>query len=163
MSGWWYFLSMPRHAPPVNLTQTDRLELERGVAAHRTPQQVSQRGQIVLAADQGQQDKTIAADLEINFKTAALWRNRFRAEGPDCLWEAAEGRGRKARLTSQDIRADRGRHASNPACGGNALELPDHGQSAGGQQGNDQSPLAGPSSAATPDQAFQTLPGPQIS
>ena len=98
-----YFLLMPRHASPVNLTETDRLELERWVAAHRTPQQVSQRCQIVLAAAQGQQDNAIAAELEINFKTVALWRKRFHTEGPDCLWEVAEGRGRKARLTAEDI------------------------------------------------------------
>ena len=98
-----YFPLMPRHAMPVNLTETDRLELERRVVAHRTPQQVSQRCQILLAAAQGQQDKTIAAELDINFKTVALWRNRFRTEGPDCLWEVAEGRGRKARLTQEDI------------------------------------------------------------
>ena len=98
-----YFSSMPRHASPVNLTETDRLELERWVTAHRTPQQVSQRCQIVLAAAQGQQDKSIAADLDINFKTAALWRKRFVSDGPDCLWEVAEGRGRKPSLTSEDI------------------------------------------------------------
>jgi transposase len=95
---------MPRHASPVNLTETDRLELERWVAAHRTPQQVSQRCQIVLAAAQGRQDKTIAAELGINFKTVSLWRNRFRTEGPNCLWEVATGRGRKARLTIADIK-----------------------------------------------------------
>ncbi len=49
------------------------MELERWVAAHNTPQQVSQRCQIVLAASQGQPDKDIAIDLEIDFKTAALW------------------------------------------------------------------------------------------
>ena len=95
---------MPRHAAPVNLTEPDRLELHRWVAAHRTPRQVSQRCKIILAAAQGQSDKVIAAQLQINFKTAALWRNRFRAQGPDCLWEVAEGRGRKARLTSEDIK-----------------------------------------------------------
>jgi len=94
---------MPRHASPVNLTETDRLELERWVGAHRTPQQVSQRCQIVLAAAQGQQDKWIAADLDINFKTVSLWRKRFISEGPDCLWEVAEGRGRKPSLTPEDI------------------------------------------------------------
>jgi transposase len=57
----------------------------------------------VLAAAQGQQDKAVAAALGINFKTVALWRSRFRTEGPDCLWEVAAGRGRKARLTSADI------------------------------------------------------------
>ena len=94
---------MPRLAAPVCLAETDRLELERWVAAHRTPQQVSQRCQIVLAASRGQPDKDIATDLEINFKTAALWRKRFLAEGPDCLWEVAEGRGRKPTLTPQDV------------------------------------------------------------
>jgi transposase len=98
-----YFLFMARHALPVNLSETDRFELERWVAAHRTPQQVSQRCQIVLAAAQGQQDKLIAADLDINFKTAALWRKRFISEGPDCLWEVAEGRGRKSTLAQEDI------------------------------------------------------------
>src|SRR5881296_210373 len=94
---------MPRYAAPVSLAETDRLELERWVASHLTPQQVSQRCQVVLAASRGQPDKDIATDLEINFKTAALWRKRFINEGPDCLWEVAEGRGRKPTLTPQDI------------------------------------------------------------
>jgi hypothetical protein len=74
---------MPRHALPVNLTETDRLELERWTAAHRTPQQVSQRCRIVLAAALGREDKLIAEDLDLNFKTVALWRKRFVSEGPD--------------------------------------------------------------------------------
>jgi len=94
---------MPRNASPVIINETDRLELDRWVAAHRTPQQVVQRCQIVLAASRGLQDKEIAEELEINFKTVALWRKRFCAEGCDCLWEVAEGRGRKSRLTSDDI------------------------------------------------------------
>jgi len=104
MSGTCYFLLMPRNAMPVSLTETDRQELEQWVSAHRTPQQVSQRCQIVLAAAQGQQDKIIADDLNINFKTVALWRKRFVKEGPDCLWEVAEGRGRKAILTAEDVK-----------------------------------------------------------
>ena len=62
---------MPRHAPPVNLSEMDRRELERWVAAHRTPQQVSQRCQIVLAAAQGLQDKVIADDLNLNLLSFA--------------------------------------------------------------------------------------------
>lgn len=94
---------MPRQAPPLNLTETDRQELERWVAVHRTPQQVSQRGRIVLAAAQGQQDKLIADELDLNGKTVALWRKRFIREGTDCLWEVAEGRGRKPTLTARDV------------------------------------------------------------
>ena len=82
---------MARHALPVNLTETDRQELERWVAAHLTPQQVSQRCRILLAAAQGQQDQLIADDLGLNFKTVALWRKRFVSEGLDGLWEVAEG------------------------------------------------------------------------
>ena len=63
---------MPRHAMTIKLTETDRQELKCWVAAHRTPQQVSLRCQIILAADQGHQDKLIADDLGLNFKTVAL-------------------------------------------------------------------------------------------
>ena len=94
---------MPRIAPPVNLTETDRNELESWVAAHRTPQQVSERCHIILAAAQGQPNQDIADELELNFKTVALWRKRFLTEGPDCLWEVAEGRGRKPALSQEAI------------------------------------------------------------
>ncbi|HWY02517.1 MAG TPA: helix-turn-helix domain-containing protein [Candidatus Acidoferrum sp.] len=96
---------MPRQAQPIALRQADRLELQRWVAAHGTPQQVAQRCQIILSAAEGQQDKTIAADLQINFKTVALWRARFRSEGTDCLWEVAAGRGRKPHYSDEKIKA----------------------------------------------------------
>ncbi|MGH7940947.1 MAG: IS630 family transposase [Limisphaerales bacterium] len=94
---------MPRIALSVNLVESDRLELERWVVAHPTPRQVSQRCQIILAAAGGRQDQLIAEDLELNVKTVALWRKRFVGEGPDCLWEVAEGRGRKPTLTVEVI------------------------------------------------------------
>ena len=96
---------MPRQAQPIALRQADRLELQRWVAAHGTPQQVAQRCQIILSAAEGQQDKTIAAGLQINFKTVALWRARFRSEGTDCLWEVAAGRGRKPHYSEEKIKA----------------------------------------------------------
>lgn len=86
---------VPRVARTIQLDAQDRLELERWVAAHGTPQQVTQRCRIVLEAAEGQQDKDIADTLQINFKTVALWRGRFLREGLDCLWEVAAGRGRK--------------------------------------------------------------------
>jgi transposase len=94
---------MARRAVQVVLSEPDRLELERWVSAHRTPQQVAQRCRIVLAAAKGQQDKDIAGSMGINHKTAALWRQRFLSEGPDCLWEVAAGRGRKPQLTADKI------------------------------------------------------------
>ena len=90
-----YFGRVPRLAEPIRLELPERLELQRWVVAHGTPQQVTQRCRIILAAADGHQDKEIAGDLQINFKTVALWRGRFRKEGSDCLWEVAWGRGRK--------------------------------------------------------------------
>lgn len=94
---------MARQAAPVTLSEPDRKELEKWVNAHRTPQQVAQRCRIVLAASEGKKDKDIAGDLHINFKTVALWRQRFLREGTDCLWEVAPGRGRKPKLTAEKI------------------------------------------------------------
>jgi transposase len=96
---------MPRQAQPIALLETDRLELQRWVAAHHTPQQVAQRCHIILSAAEGEQDKRIAADLAINFKTVAFWRGRFREEGIDCLWEVAAGRGRKPHYSRKKIKA----------------------------------------------------------
>ncbi len=73
------------------------------MSAHRTPQQVAQRCRIVLAAASGQPDKDIAANMQINVKTVALWRQRFAGEGTDCLWEVAQGRGRKPRFTPEKV------------------------------------------------------------
>ena len=92
-----------RHAMPVTLSESDRKELDRWVNVHRTPQQVAQRCRIILAAIRGQKDKEIAESMKINFKTVALWRQRFLNEGTDCLWEVAPGRGRKPQLSAQKV------------------------------------------------------------
>ena len=94
---------MSRHAILVTVRESDRQELECWLSAHRTPQQVAQRCRIILAAAKGQQDKDIAKRMEINFKTVALWRQRFCSEGPDSLWEVAAGRGRKPQFTTDKI------------------------------------------------------------
>lgn len=100
-----YSPCMPRVARPVTLSQEDRDELAQWVKAHTTPQQVSQRCRIVLAAADGQQDKDIADEMELDFKTVALWRGRFREEGVDCLWEVAAGRGRKPKYSADKVAA----------------------------------------------------------
>jgi transposase len=94
---------MSRRAMLVAISEADRQELKLWVSAHRTPQQVAQRCRIILAAAKGQQDKDIAKSMEVNFKTVALWRQRFCCEGPDCLWEVAAGRGRKPQIPAGKI------------------------------------------------------------
>ncbi|MFZ3136325.1 MAG: helix-turn-helix domain-containing protein, partial [Thermodesulfovibrionales bacterium] len=64
---------------------------------------MAQRCRIILAAATGKQDKDIARSMQINYKTVALWRQRFCSEGPDCLWEVAAGRGRKPHFTADKI------------------------------------------------------------
>ena len=98
-----YCHGVPRVSQPIRLEPPERLELEKWIAAHGTPQQVTQRCQVILAAAQGRQDKEIAEDLEINFKTVALWRGRFRKEGNDCLWEVASGRGRRPSISIKKV------------------------------------------------------------
>jgi len=96
---------VPRVASTICLEPPVRLELERWVGAHGTPQQVTQRCRIILSAANGIADKDIADDLQINVKTASLWRGRFREEGSDCLWEVAPGRGRKPILPDSKVAA----------------------------------------------------------
>ncbi len=96
---------MSRKAMGITLNDTDRLELSRWVAAHQTPQQVAQRCRIILAAAEGRQDKVIARESGINYKTVALWRQRFHAEGCDCLWEVASGRGRKPVYSARKVKS----------------------------------------------------------
>jgi transposase len=69
--------------------------LETWVRAHGTPQQVVTRCRIVLLAHQGYSDLAIADELGVNRHTCRLWRQRMVAEGPEGLWEVAEGRGRR--------------------------------------------------------------------
>jgi transposase len=69
--------------------------LEMWVRAHGTPQQVVTRCRIVLLAHQGYSDLAIADELGVNRHTCRLWRRRVVAEGPEGLWEVAEGRGRR--------------------------------------------------------------------
>ena len=91
--------------PAIELSTTEKEELNRWLNAHGTPQQEALRGRIVLAAAQGQSASAVARDLEINRKTVGLWRARFAQEGIDSLWEAAPGRGRKPTLGAQKIKA----------------------------------------------------------
>jgi transposase len=94
---------VPRRAIQITLSEADSRELKRWVGAYSTPQQVAQRCRIILAAANGRQDKEIAGSMQINYKTVALWRKRFGHEGPDCLWEVADGRGRKPQYAAERI------------------------------------------------------------
>ena len=86
---------MPRPSPPLSLSQHQQEQIEQWLAALGTPQQVALRCRIVLAASSGRTELEIAVALKVNRKTVRLWRERFRREGLQGLWEIAPGRGRK--------------------------------------------------------------------
>jgi transposase len=103
--GFGYAGFVPRSRPILALKEADQQQLRQWVAAFGTPQQVSLRSQIVLAAAAGQSDSAIARDLEVNRNTVILWRARFEQEGLDGLWEVAPGRGRKPKYGPEKIEA----------------------------------------------------------
>jgi transposase len=96
---------MPRTAASVVLLDGARAEIERWVRAQSTPQQVALRSRIVLMAADGKLDLEIASELGVSRHTVALWRNRFREEGLDGVWEIAPGRGRKPRYSEDKVAA----------------------------------------------------------
>jgi transposase/transcriptional regulator with XRE-family HTH domain len=96
---------MARTSPVLRLSDAERQQLEQWVAAHGTPQQVALRCRIVLAAVAGETNLGIAAAVEVDVKTVALWRTRFVDAGPEGLWEIAAGRGRKATHSPNKIKA----------------------------------------------------------
>jgi transposase len=87
---------MSRKSVVVVLSEAERIRLEQWIRAGSTPQQVVLRAWIVLRAAQGQTDQQTSRELKVQRRTAALWRQRVRAQGIGCVWEIAPGRGRKA-------------------------------------------------------------------
>jgi putative transposase len=69
---------MPRLAPtPLQLTETERSQLQQVVNRHSTPQQLALRASIILLADEGLNHRDIGRELNISRDMARLWRNRW--------------------------------------------------------------------------------------
>ena len=88
---------MRKSSIAIILNPSDQAQLERWASAHGTPQQVALRCRIILAAGAGQQNKVMAANLNVSRPTVNLWRKRVQDLGIGQVWEIAPGRGRKAR------------------------------------------------------------------
>lgn len=69
---------MPGLRPkPLTLSTTERETLQQLVKRPSTPQQLVQRGRIILKADAGKNHAEIARELDITVDTASLWRHRW--------------------------------------------------------------------------------------
>lgn len=58
-----------------------------------------------MAAAAGKSDVAVAEQLAVNRNTVILWRERFREEGLDGLWDVAPGCGRKPLYQTDKIAA----------------------------------------------------------
>jgi len=72
-------------APPVTLTDEQRAELARRVAAHKTPVRAARRARIILLAADGVPSRQISAVVGMHESNVAKWRNRFREKGLEGL------------------------------------------------------------------------------
>src|SRR5215207_5526184 len=66
--------------PPLVITEEERVELQRRVRAHTSPQRAAKRARIVLLAADGLPNRQIAPIVGMNEHTVAQWRRRFEAE-----------------------------------------------------------------------------------
>ena len=62
---------------PLTLNETEKVELERLVRRHGTPQHVALRARMILAAAEGKNNSHIARDLEVCVDTVRMWRMRW--------------------------------------------------------------------------------------
>lgn len=81
-----------RVAPTIELTDQDRLQLQKIARSNTTSVRFARRAKIILLAAEGMTNKEIAAELEIGRLQAARWRERFLAGGVEAL-EFDEPRG----------------------------------------------------------------------
>ena len=69
---------MARLAPKsLTLSEGDRLELEKLLNRHNTPQQIALRAKIIWLADEGNNNREIGRELSISRCMARRWRNRW--------------------------------------------------------------------------------------
>lgn len=94
-------VAVARAAVAIELSEADRVELERQVQAGGTPQRQVLRALIVLLAADGASNAAIAVELGICVDTARKWRARFAAKGLKGLVDAPRS-GRPPVYTSAD-------------------------------------------------------------
>jgi putative transposase len=82
-------MALGRPIPPVTLRPQLRQELEAMVRSHSIPQAWARRARIILLADEGLNNITIARQLSLSGHTVGLWRRRFLNQGQAGLYDEA--------------------------------------------------------------------------
>ncbi len=68
---------MPRVAVKIELTDTERAELEKNIKGHKIEKRLYIRSRIILLAAEGKECIEIAEILGVSEKTCRKWRTRF--------------------------------------------------------------------------------------
>src|ERR1700681_48186 len=90
---------MPNLGLSIKLSPAERTQLQQWESSHGTPQQVALRCRIILGALAGEDNVSIAEELEVSRATVQLWRKRVHQRGIGEVWQIAPGRGRKPKYS----------------------------------------------------------------
>ena len=83
----------------MEISGTDRAELESWLRAQSIPQALAMRARVVLGSADGESVRALAARLGVTQTTVCLWRRRYRSAGLDGLRTRPRS-GRKRRITT---------------------------------------------------------------
>jgi transposase len=92
-----------RVAPKIELTDEERVDLERFARGRSTPMRLVLRSKIVLRAANGEQNRDIATALRTTPRSVGLWRKRFVEKRLAGILKDAPGRGRPSRISARRI------------------------------------------------------------
>jgi transposase len=90
-------------AAALELSAEDRVTLERWVSAHGTPQSLARRARVILLAEAGESNMSIARTVGVGRPTVIACRRRFSEEGPEGLARVSPGRGRKPQISREKV------------------------------------------------------------
>lgn len=94
---------MPRPIRTIQLSETDRAELERLTRSRTTAQRVVERCRIVLASATGQKSEQICASVGVSKPTVKTWLDRFETSGIPGLLQDLPRSGRPPEIAPEKI------------------------------------------------------------
>lgn len=90
---------------PLPMSDSERATLEQLSRSQTAAHREVQRAKVLLAAAEGVANTRISAEVRVTPVTMRAWRDRFLEDGLATLGQVREGRGRKARISEEQVRA----------------------------------------------------------